>query len=198
MTFKPSDFFFGLIEFLAYIAPGSIFCYVLYTILFDSTPDSLGLTKASTPSIIWFLFILISYILGHIIHHISALILNPLYSIYLKSQLKKHQAFISQAENSIKNHLSIHDNYLELVESFLKMNYPLLISDLDKYEANSKLFRSICIICLFACFYPSNSMIIILFLIFISILSFLKFLDQKWNYRFKAYEYFLLIKNNSN
>lgn len=80
MTLKPGDFLFGLIEFLAFIVPGMI--------LFASLPEVLSWDAPSYFKIInnpaitplgWVAFLVVSYIYGHFIHHISAITLNPFY-----------------------------------------------------------------------------------------------------------------------
>ncbi len=80
MTLKPGDFLFGLIEFLAFIVPGMI--------LFASLPEVLSWDAPCYFKIInnpainplgWVAFLVVSYFYGHLIHHISAIPLNPFY-----------------------------------------------------------------------------------------------------------------------
>lgn len=193
MNVKPVDLFFGLMEFLAFIVPGFILCITLPIYLNMEIPDYLDV-KSPTPTFFsWFAFFMISYIIGHFIHHICAMILNPLYKItYFKSKLREHQTFITLAENRIKEKLPMHSDYLKITEGYLKLNHPTLVPELEIYEANSKLFRSLSLLALYLCFYPNIPIITIPILVIVSILSFTKFANQRWTHHFVVYQYFLL------
>lgn len=193
MNVKPGDLFFGLMEFLAFIVPGFILCVTLPPYLFCQIPGFLDITNEKATTFAWVTFIMVSYILGHFLHHVCALTLNPLYEVtYMKLKLRKHQTFIESAENEIKSKLPFHSDYLKIAEAYLRVNNPALISDLEKHEANSKLFRSLCMLSLYLCFYPHIHWTLRAILIIVSFLSFTKFANQRWRHRFLVYEYFTI------
>ena len=193
MNLKPGDLFFGLMEFLAYIVPGFILCLTLPIYFKMDFPIDVNVKIKNATVFSWFAFIMISYIMGHFIHHLCAITLNPLYKFtYLKYKLKKHKSFITLAEQSIKDNLPMHSDYLRISEAYLKLNRPLLVAEIEKYEANSKLFRSLTVLGLYLCFLPDLKLPAILLLLIVSILSFTKFANQRWTHRFAIYEYFLL------
>ncbi|WP_281321819.1 hypothetical protein [Flavobacterium aestivum] len=190
---KPGDFFFGLMEFLAYIVPGFILCITLPIIKKYCVFDSLNIAENEATAFTLLSFILISYILGHFIHHICAMALNPIYEIvYLKRKMKKHASFINESEEVILKKLPVQIDLLKASEAYLRINHPNLIAELEKHEANSKLFRSLSLLSLYLCFFSSLNWIIISSLIVISILSFNKFANQRWTHRYLVYQYFLI------
>ncbi len=193
MNLKPGDLFFGLMEFLAYIVPGFILCITLPVYFKLSFPIDIDIRIKEATLFSWFAFIMISYIMGHFIHHLCAITLNPIYKFtYLKYKLKNHEPFIKLAEQSIRDKLPIHNDYLKISEAYLRLNYPSLVPELEKYEANSKLFRSLTLLGLYLCFLPDLNGPAITLLLIISILSFTKFANQRWIHRFTVYEYFVL------
>lgn len=192
MAIKPSDLLFGLMDFLAFIVPGFVLCVTLPDYVCWKIP-TLHLGDQGNSAFLWCLVFVISYILGHFLHHISAMLLNPIYDkTYLTYKSRKHSAFIILAENSIRRKLPFHNNYLKLAEAYLKVSHPSLIPDLEKHEANSKLFRSLCILSIYLCFHPCMQWPLIVVLIGTSLLSFTKFANQRWTHRFLIYQYFLI------
>ncbi len=193
MILKPGDLFFGLMEFLAFIIPGFILCATLPAIVGFSVPDFLNIVVNDVTAFAWFFFVMISYISGHFIHHICAMTLNPIYEVsYLKWKLKKHKSFISKSEATIEEKLSLQTDQLKAAEAYLKMNNPTIVPELEKHEANSKLFRSLCLLCVYLCFFPCLNWTVIISLIIISVLSFTKYANQRWTHRYLVYQYFLI------
>ena len=200
MILKPGDLFFGIMEFLAFIVPGFVLCATLPEIANFNVPDFLDVKSKNATAFAWFSFILISYISGHFLHHISAMALNPTYKIsYLKLKLKKHRTFISKSEEAIGEELPLQTDRLKAAEAYLKINHPSIIPELEKHEANSKLFRSLCLLCPYICLLPCLNWIIVISLIAIAVLSFTKFANERWTHRFLVYQYFLItnVKKNS-
>lgn len=198
MTVKPGDFFFGLVEFLAFIVPGMILFATIPEIIFPNIPDFLIIIKDKDVTPFgWVTFILLSYVYGHFIHHFCALLLNPVYKLtYFKKKKRKHALFFESVESSIKEEFPVHTDLLQTASAYVRIKQPILISELEKYEANSKLFRSLSLLSIYLCFYPNLSFIGKLCLITISFLCFSKFANQRWNHRIAVYEYFTIIIKN--
>jgi hypothetical protein len=188
---KPGDLFFGLMEFLAFIVPGFFLTVTLPKIIEYAPLKSIDITGEKTTTFSWFAFVMISYILGHFLHHICAMILNPIYEVtYLKIKLKKHETFIVKSEEIIEEKLPLKTDSVKAAEAYLRINNPNVLPELERHEANSKLFRSICLLSIYLCFILELNATI--FLIVISFLSFTKFANERWTHRYLIYQFFLI------
>gem|GEM_PF-6399945 len=193
MNVKPGDLFFGLVDFLAYIVPGSVFCLTFPAYFEFRKQAPIDVTCVSPTVFSWFVFILASYVAGHFIHHICAMVLNPLYSwTYERQKRKKYHDFIDVAERTIWEKIPLHANLLKIAEADLRLRHPALLPELERYLANAKFFRSLCVLCLYLCFYPGLEGSMIITLIILSAFAFAKYASQRWTYRFRTYEYFVL------
>jgi hypothetical protein len=79
MEYKPGDFFLGVVDFLAILVPGAVLSFALTPYaepifgvdhLFPSIPD--------TPAR-WIAFLIIAYVIGHLIASVASSLLDPLY-----------------------------------------------------------------------------------------------------------------------
>lgn len=194
MNFKPGDFFFGIVDFFAFIAPGAIL-FMTWPYIVPDLPVTFLEPRADEPAAVyWSFFILVSYILGHFIHHISALLLNPFYElIYFKRKRKKHIAFIDSAEEQIRQISLQHADLERVADAYIRLHQPMMAAEREKHEANSKLFRSLALLCLYLCFYPGNSWLHIVLLVIASFLSLLRFANQRWRRLLRTYELFCVI-----
>jgi hypothetical protein len=190
---KPGELFFGLMEFLAFIVPGFILCMTLPIVIHLPFLASLDIANPKASSFTWFSFIMISYILGHFLHHICAMILNPIYeTTYLKLKSKKHKSFVLACEKTIVDKLPLRTDSLKAAEAYLRVNNSNVLPELERHEANSKLFRSLCLLCIYLCFIVDFNWTIVISLIIAAAFSFSKFANQRWAHRFLVYQYFLI------
>lgn len=181
-------------EFLAFIVPGFILCITLPFILGYCLPEPFDIMKKEPITFAWVSFLLISYIMGHFLHHICALLLNPLYNkTYFIWKKNKYKDFITKSEKLIGDKIKVHNGYLKTAEAYLKVNHTSLIPELEKHLANSKLFRSLCLLSLYLCFLPNIDCWTRFFLILFSCLSFSKFAHERWSHRISVYRYFNLV-----
>ncbi len=201
MSFKPNDFFFNIVDFLAFLVPGMILLMTIPKILcgtFSLCPTYLEHFQLNEnlkfPSENLLIFFLLSFIFGHFIHHIGAMIFNPLYSkIYFIRKVRKHKNFIYETEKYIKVIIPEHTDMVRVADAYIRKNQQSLIPELDKHEANSKLFRGLSILCLYLCLYPEITHWHILILIILSILSFTRFANQRWRKQLLTYELFSIL-----
>ena len=79
MDYKPGDFFLGVVDFLAILVPGAVLSFALTPYaesifgvahLFPPIPD--------TP-VRWIAFLIIAYVIGHLIASVASSLLDPLY-----------------------------------------------------------------------------------------------------------------------
>ncbi len=212
-TLKPGDFLFGIVDFLAYLVPGMIVYSILPDLIPLNIPKFLALpTDENISTVGWISFLILSYVLGHFVHHIGALIFNSIYKkTYFVLKSKKHSAFIKEVEARISSleYFKSHSDVTRAAMAYIRCKQPDLTGDLDKHEANSKLFRALTLLCIIFCFHPSikaqgNTIYLmnLLLLILFSILSFSKFANQRWKFLLLTYEFFSIlvsdIKSDSN
>jgi len=77
---KPSDFFIGLVDFIALVLPGAILGYFLL-LLGGDQPDLGGLLGplAGNEAAGWAAFLTTAYVLGHVLHHLGGFVDRPVY-----------------------------------------------------------------------------------------------------------------------
>ena len=196
MNFKPSDLLFGIVDFLAFIVPGMILIMtipIMFSIHLPGFSTLAELNELSKGNLV--VFILLSYIFGHFLHFIAAKLLEYPSVLYVKAKKgkEKYANFIRESEICIKKMIPGYEETDRVADAFVRLKNPQLIPELEKYLANSKLFRSLCLLCIYLCFYPGNTLWEIITLIICSILSFLRFANQKWKRLLVTYEFFILI-----
>jgi hypothetical protein len=83
MSYKPADFFIGVMEFFAVLMPGALLAFLWLDAgrgLFEGPLPSLP-----GPGSRWIAFFVSSYILGHLLHHVGELLDTWVYDrIYVK------------------------------------------------------------------------------------------------------------------
>ena len=70
---KPSDFFVGVVDFFAVLLPGAALVYLFRPFLTDDVPID-WLPSTSTQS--WVLFLVLAYIVGHLLHALGSQLLD--------------------------------------------------------------------------------------------------------------------------
>src|SRR5688500_17695405 len=157
MNFKPGDFLFGIVDFLAFIVPGMILLLTVPQMTSWEVPKTFDIANGGTVTALgWISFILIAYILGHFIHHISALILNEIYErTYFRLKRKKHLRFVDSVEKSVQQIIPLHLDLVRVAEAYIRCEQPSLIPELEKHQAIAMLFRALSLLCLYLCFHPT-------------------------------------------
>src|SRR5215467_14803282 len=89
---KPSDFFIGVVDFFAILLPGAAFVYLFRPFLIDDVPIG-WLPTTSTQS--WVLFLVLAYIVGHLLHALGSQLLNDY--VYQKFYLPKMRPYHARA-----------------------------------------------------------------------------------------------------
>jgi hypothetical protein len=185
-------------DFLAFIVPGFLLSAAIPFVLKVQCPVFINITSKNATTFDWVSLVVSSFVLGHFLHHMSALIFNPIYEVtYFKYKKKKHLAFIRSSEEMISKKIPIKKDIKASAEAYLKLFQPHVVSSLEKYEANAKLFRSLCALSIFLCFAGDINYQIICLLCIIAILSFTKFANQKFTHQLMLYQYFVLAVNKA-
>jgi hypothetical protein len=81
---KPGDFFLGIIDFFSTLVPGAIATYLLTSsVIFQNFQHSPSIPRNSAEA--WTIFLVFSYVVGHLIAAIGSIFLDPVYDrIYAK------------------------------------------------------------------------------------------------------------------
>lgn len=199
---KPGDFFLGIIDFLAFIVPGMVLYITMPFLPYYTIPEIIQIDLDADNSLIKiFIFMGLSYIFGHFIHHIGALIFNPLYNIiFYKFKARKYSKFIEETEKQINLFLPHHKSLDRVADAYIRNRRPEFIPELERHEAISKMFRGICLLCIYILLFfqgnisPAQNISLILLLI----LSFLRFSNQRWRHLLLSYEFFSFIASEEN
>jgi hypothetical protein len=149
---KPGDFYVGVIDFFSILLPGSLLVGTIATMV--PMPSSLEPLLGSDTAR-WVAFALAAYALGHFVFLISAL-LDILYDKY--RPLRWPNA--NDAEQPFKQAAALHYaqfpvgkpgdgvpmNTFKWAKSVLMMRAPAALADVNRYEADSKFFRSMAVV----------------------------------------------------
>lgn len=76
---KPSDFFIGLVDFIALLLPGAILGYLLVLLGWGSNLGGLVAPLVADPAAGWAAFLILAYVLGHVLHHLGGFLDEPVY-----------------------------------------------------------------------------------------------------------------------
>jgi 8-oxo-dGTP pyrophosphatase MutT (NUDIX family) len=161
MGFEPQKFFIGMIDFFSVWLPGAILAYALKDvgtlILFGSAPP-VGVE-------FWVVFLLVSYLAGHFIFLIGSAELDPIYDEikggkahpgivlrWLAGNLdRKDDEAVGRAQ-SLKNaylrrlQASSAVNAFQWSKARLALEHPEALALVNRFEADSKFFRSLCVL----------------------------------------------------
>ena len=149
---KPGDFFVGVIDFFSILLPGSLLAGTFAVML--PLPAPLEPLLASDTAK-WVAFALAAYALGHFIFLISAL-LDGLYDLYRprrwprsddEEQPFKQANALRYAQFPIgKSDQGLPMNTFKWAKSVLMIRAPAALAEVNRYEANSKFFRSMAVV----------------------------------------------------
>jgi hypothetical protein len=194
MNFKPGDFFFTVFEFFAILIPGAILGF--YVLCQTHIAFPLGFDQQLSTLKDGVIFIILSYIGGHFLHHLSAIFFNPIYKrtyYYFKSQ--KFNYLFQSVENDIRSYIPKYTEYLRMAEAFIKAENGTLAFEIDRNEAISKLFRGLAL--LFICFaFFQNNIQSVLLMIVLVFLSFWKFAKLRFQRELLINEFFYVLMKN--
>jgi hypothetical protein len=153
MNFKPSDLFLGMIDFFGILIPG----VVLFFFHGDLLMRSMGADIYKMgPSNYWIVLFFCSYISGHFLLGISVLLnkisvtkLDPVTLAYFDNVKKLVILPVKNPERKSKkreeNEYKEIENVFYSAFSYLRMNSPAAMGELERQAAEYKLFRSLCL-----------------------------------------------------
>lgn len=149
---KPGDFFVGVIDFFSILLPGSLLAGILAVML--PLPPALEPLLASETAK-WVAFALAAYALGHFVFLISAL-LDILYDAYRPKRWPHsddEDRPFKQANALRHAQFPVGDldkgrpmNTFKWAKSVLMMRATAALAEVNRYEADSKFFRSMAVV----------------------------------------------------
>jgi len=153
MTFQPSNFYISIVDLFAVLLPGS--CGLIFTIyqLHINNHEMISIEQILNKYefIIGFLFLLVSYFIGHIIHQIGSLVDDLIYDPYkdLFYPKKKRLDKVKEIRERVYKHDIRKSNLKSTFEwSMLKIqsDETAVYNDVEKAMAESKFFRGLFVV----------------------------------------------------
>lgn len=151
---KANEFLLGVVDLFGIVLPGALTSVIvavssgLYVINW-SHPPGLNTTQ-------WVVFIVVSYIVGHLISGLGGMMLDPLYDgFYPKRFVGEIPRLRRRAERAAHKVLGNEfyredDNRLEWAETLIRLTNSNAAAHVDRLEADSKFFRSLAVMLVMA------------------------------------------------
>lgn len=199
MSYKPADFFIGVMELFAILMPGA-----LLTFLWLDYGNKLLQNLLPSPpgqAILWIAFFVSSYVLGHLLHHVGGLLDKWIYDKFYVNRWKRRKGeerLLTKTREMMKQTLqddACMTSAFSWAASFVRAHNEYAANELERGGADSKFFRSLALVSAVAAirFFiessPETGLVALVLLIF----SLWRFCDRRWNNTQLTYEYFILL-----
>ena len=149
---KAMDLYLGVVELFGTMLPGALLTFVANRIWGCSLRVPEDWPKETNG---WAEFLVVSYVAGHLVHALGSMILDPLYDYTYKLwKTRKYVPIRARAVEVVRAALGPFwmegDNNLDWSTTFLRLHGGALSAAIDRLEADSKFFRSLTVVLLFA------------------------------------------------
>lgn len=201
---KPGDFFVGVIDFFSVLLPGALLTAILASIDEVRTFPLLAEIIGSSDAAQWVAFALASYALGHFLFLIAAKLDETVYDRHRKRKWPKETEHCYNEATELRQgffggaHLDKKDypmNTFKWAKSLLMLRAPGALADVNRYEADSKFFRSmvvvLAILAVFA-FYEGQWVAGLIALV-LTRLSFSRYAERRHKSTEWAYQYVIVL-----
>lgn len=204
MTYKPTDFFVGVMEFFAIIMPGALLAFLLLD--YGKSVFGILLPTLSGTAEKWAAFLVIAYVFGHLLHHIGGIFDKYIYDkFYVKKWKRKKgkERLLTRTCDLIKAELG-HDinmtSAFSWAGSYVRVHSAAAASELERGGADSKFFRSLSFVALVAVvLFASKSLLLATgCALLLFAFSIWRFCDLRWKNSQRTYEYFIMLKMAEN
>jgi hypothetical protein len=197
MNFKSSNFYIGTVDLFATLLPGAIAALIIIYV-FEVEPAS-SLPAGYETIFPVLLFLLAAYLLGHVVHQSSAYLFDWLYDALQDRTYRKRNRLdlvrclrgelypIEQAEKIVNN--------FDWARTRLLKELPAAISEIERYQADSKFFRSLILILLVLAglLWAEGLYNWFALSLFIAAFSIVRFFDQRHRATETAYKYVIAL-----
>lgn len=150
MDATPERFHIGIIDLFSILLPGAILAYAIQTILAPEVFAAASMTQAER----WIALAIMAYVIGHFVFAAGSLLDNP----YDRARERLHPL---HGDYALLSAIAIKDLSLEkiainksAINTFqwtkcrLAMAHPIALAQIQRYEADSKFFRSLFVVLL--------------------------------------------------
>lgn len=200
MSYKPADFYIGVMEFFSILMPGALLTFLWLDFgarLFGGGP----LPPLSGPASRWIAFIVASYVLGHLLHHVGGLLDKWIYDkLYVKrwKRRKGEERLLTKAREVVEGTLGADatmTSTFSWAASFVRAHNAAAANEIERGGADSKFFRSLALVAaaatakFAAAALPTAAIAALLLLAF----AVWRFCDRRWNNVQLTYEYFVML-----
>jgi hypothetical protein len=211
---RPVDFFISALDFFAVFLPGAALVYIVQSWALPYIP--LSLRPSDTPQS-WAAFLVLAYVAGHLLHAVATLLDEPVYdNWYLPKYQKEHfrvakltgKGATLGGDDASETLLARAYGYSGAVKgtslykwclSFIKIYNTPAASEIDRYQADSKFFRSFAILAVLSSSvafeftgWPARLVVFTLALV-AGGFSVWRYCDLRWSATKRLYEYYLLL-----
>jgi hypothetical protein len=157
---KPGDAYVGVVELFAILLPGAMLTAAIVVAIGADAVPQLDPLFAS-PAAGWVAFVLSAYALGHFVFLVSARIDKPIYDTYRERTWPKDQDHAYKRATALRcAHFpdvaysldgpgapgDIPMNTFNWAQAILMLEAPAAFADVQRYEADSKFFRSLIVV----------------------------------------------------
>ena len=183
---KPADFLIGVLDFFAVLLPGSMATWLVtryvppdelsrYLSFGTGQPDSVSL---------WVAFLLSSYTLGHFVFMVGSY-LDPSYDRWRRLTKPTSSDATYTAANELRKNSLAEGPFttLKWAKSYVQIHAPEARVEIDRFDANSKFFRSLVVIWLVVAAHfflheraPGMGVVSLV----MGAMSYQRFVDQRW------------------
>ncbi|HEX6307291.1 MAG TPA: hypothetical protein VFZ69_03825 [Longimicrobiales bacterium] len=148
MSYKPDDFFVGVVDFFAVLLPGAVVVAVGRPFLPETLYGADGVLQPVTGAAAsWMMFLLGSYLAGHLLFLLGAFLDSTLYDPLRSVTVppKKDEAYRAARaarDGSLGGSAEVM-NPFQWARASLRLQAPAAVAEIERYEADSKFFRSL-------------------------------------------------------
>lgn len=150
MDYKPSDFFIGVIDFFAVLVPGAI----VVAVADPHIPPFLLGPKGILPRMTggaerWIAFLFAAYLAGHMLFLLGAVLDNAFYDAFRRALVPTSKDTLFQSLRTLRTEsVNVSEkeiNTFQWARMGLRLSAPDALDEVERYEADSKFFRSLSI-----------------------------------------------------
>lgn len=198
---KPSDFFFGAMEFFAVLLPGAVLAYLLApwaAVLFGPLLPALN-SEAER----WGALAVASYFLGHLLHHVGGF-LDQGYDRGFAAQKRRFgdDTLTAEAKKLVRDDLGTLPDDVSVFQwagAWVRAHNAEAGAELERAGGESKFFRSLCLVGGAAAllFLAQGQATPLLLALALTAFSYRRFCSRRWESTQRTYQYFVLLRREA-
>ena len=186
-------------DFFAILLPGVVLTFLLSP--WSSAVFGPMLPRLNSEAEQWIAFAICSYFFGHLLHQLGSLLDNIYDTHYVgKKRRFGEENLLKETRQLVKAELGEKSEGLSMFSwagSYVRAHNSAAGAELERAGADSKFFRSLCLLAIFAIglFVLQGELLAALVSWGLAVFSFKRFCKQRWETSQRTYEYFVQLKN---